>query len=233
MKTIYCKFIFAALFLICSFQGISQPQTAKSWTLNTAQTGTKEYVARDNIILNTGFSYTPSAGNTFTARIDPTLLFPPTGNTYAKPDGTITPDFTLGSVVGSIQGQFVVSPTGAATYTIPIDVPAGINGMQPNISLVYNSQSGNGVAGWGWNLSGTSAITKGAKTIFSDDAVSGIDFSTKSDYYLDGNKLFIKTGSYGITNAEYGTENRTYVKIKQTERGVRQNSNKGDFSINQ
>ena len=50
--------------------------------------------------------------------------------------------------VGSIEGTFDASSTGAATYFIPIDAPLGVGGLQPSIGIVYNSQSGNGVAGW-------------------------------------------------------------------------------------
>ena len=53
----------------------------------------------------------------------------------------------------SVFAQSVTSD-GAFTYSIPIKLPAGTNGMQPNISLNYNSMGGNGMVGVGWNLSG-------------------------------------------------------------------------------
>ncbi len=48
--------------------------------------------------------------------------------------------------------QDVSSFIGAATYNIPIEVPKGRNGIQPNLSLYYDSYSSNGWIGVGWDL---------------------------------------------------------------------------------
>ena len=59
-----------------------------------------------------------------------------------------------GEVVGMVDGQFQVAPSGAATYTIPLKIPKGISGVQPDLALTYNSQGSNGLLGVGWSLSG-------------------------------------------------------------------------------
>ena len=43
--------------------------------------------------------------------------------------------------------------TGTGSYAIPIQLPAGRNGFQPQLSLTYSSGSGNGPFGLGWALS--------------------------------------------------------------------------------
>src|SRR5215210_1949414 len=43
--------------------------------------------------------------------------------------------------------------TGTGNFTIPIALPPGRNGFQPQLSLVYSTGTGNGPFGLGWGLS--------------------------------------------------------------------------------
>src|SRR2546430_11816038 len=42
--------------------------------------------------------------------------------------------------------------TGTGNFTVPIAVPPGRNGFQPQLNLVYSTGSGNGPFGLGWSL---------------------------------------------------------------------------------
>ena len=42
--------------------------------------------------------------------------------------------------------------SGAFTRSIPIAVPPGRRGLDPSLSLSYNSSTGNGFVGAGWSL---------------------------------------------------------------------------------
>jgi virulence plasmid B protein len=43
--------------------------------------------------------------------------------------------------------------TGTGNFTVPIALPSGRNGFQPQLNLVYSTGNGNGVFGLGWSLS--------------------------------------------------------------------------------
>ncbi len=91
--------------------------------------------------------------------------------------------------VGSLSGSFAINTTGAAAYTIPIEVPPGINGMQPNLTLVYNSQAGNGEMGLGWGLVGASSIYRCPTTLAQDGFIDGVDYDNNDQYCLDGQTI--------------------------------------------
>ena len=115
--------------------------------------------------------------------------------------------------VGSSQGEFQVSSTGGATYSIAIDMPEGIHGMQPSIALTYNSQGGNGIAGWGFNLSGISSITCVPRDVYHDGVASGVRYDSSDAFNLDGKRLILKSGTEGTAGAVYVLESEPFTEV--------------------
>ena len=143
-----------------------------------------------------------------------TLLLMTVSVTWAQDNNEIDPPKEDGKVVvGAIGGFVDVAALGGASYSIPIQVPEGIGGMQPNLSIVYNSQGGNGLLGWGWNLGGLSAITRVGHTLYHDGYVDGVDFDGDR-FALDGQRLFaLDAVEYGSNGTEYKTESDGMNKI--------------------
>jgi RHS repeat-associated protein len=115
--------------------------------------------------------------------------------------------------VGVIEGAHGVSTTGAATYALPIKVAPGTNGMAPVISVNYNSQTGNGLCGWGWGLSGISAISRTGRNYWNDEKVEAVTLTNNDAFALDGSRLTPLTGNNGADNTVYGAEAETYAQI--------------------
>ena len=121
--------------------------------------------------------------------------------------------------VGAIPGVIDVSPMGAATYTIPIDVVPGTQGMQPNLSIVYNSMSGMGLLGMKWNLAGLSAITRCGQVPYYDENITSIQISANDRFALNGDRLIrTNNGVYGALDGEYATEIENFTQV--TSHGV-------------
>ena len=116
------------------------------------------------------------------------------------------------SPVGATPGQFRVAESGAATY-IPIALPPGTAGMQPALSLNYNSQSGNGLLGVGWSLGGLSAITRCPQTQAQDGVRGSVNYDSNDRFCLEGQRLIVVSGIYGADGAEYRTEIESYSRI--------------------
>ncbi len=93
--------------------------------------------------------------------------------------------------------------------------PSG-GGMAPEISLDYNSQSGGGLAGPGWNLSGLSAISRCAQTREAGDPRPvGVDLTATDRFCLDGQRLIVSNGlAYGADGAEYRTEVDQILRVR-------------------
>ncbi|CAC9628195.1 hypothetical protein [uncultured Gammaproteobacteria bacterium] len=117
------------------------------------------------------------------------------------------------ALVGGTAGSFSVNQ-GAANYAIPITVPPGIAGMQPKLSINYNSNVGNGQLGVGFSLSGLSAIHRCAKTIVTDGVKGGVNYNNNDRYCLNGQRLIAISGTDGQSGSEYRTRINDFSRIK-------------------
>ncbi len=109
-----------------------------------------------------------------------------------------------------------VSATGAISYSIPIQGPPGIGTVVPSLSLSYNSQSGGGLLGLGWSLSGLSSIARCPQTVAQDPNVfvnGMVAFTTADRFCLDGKRLIAVNGAYGADGTEYRTEINSYTQV--------------------
>lgn len=196
---------YAILWTTLTIGSISAQEALPTWELQTPESENRNYIARDFVRLKPGFSYKSTLGKKFHATTNPCLLFPSANDTYIDSNGNIVTDPLQGSVVGKIPGEINVNASGGTTYTIPISCPAGIQGMNPNLSLAYNSQAGNGIAGWGWNINGISMITRTGKNYYYDNERDNITWDKDCPLALDGQRLIpIYSSNDSI---EYRTEN--------------------------
>ncbi|WP_202776138.1 SpvB/TcaC N-terminal domain-containing protein, partial [Bathymodiolus azoricus thioautotrophic gill symbiont] len=126
-----------------------------------------------------------------------------------------TASIDTSALVGSTAGGLSINQ-GAANYTIPITVPPGIAGMQPELSINYNSNAGNGQLGVGFSLGGSSIIHRCSKTIATDGTKGGVNYDSNDRYCIDGQRLIATAGTNGQASSEYHTEIKSFRKIKFT-----------------
>ena len=125
----------------------------------------------------------------------------------------LIPGLVFAQAQMSTPGSFAVSSSGAATYTIPLQVPPGTAGMQPSLALSYNGQAGNGLAGVGWSLSGSSSIHRCPRSYVQDGSLGGVNYDANDRLCLDGDRLVLVGGTYGFAGSEYRTEHESFSKI--------------------
>lgn len=182
--------------------------------IDTALTKAKNYVfkASDEILMDSAFqrkSHFTNPNRNYYAEfdLDKYGIFPPNqGLQGGENEGD-------NGYVGAIDGVIDVGKLGNAVYAIPIDLPQGVNGMQPKLSIFYNNQAGNGLLGWCWDLAGLSTITRTGKTRYHDGVCGGVTLDDDYDrFMLDGMRL-IPCISYGTDSIEFKTEQDEMSRI--------------------
>ncbi len=119
------------------------------------------------------------------------------------------------TMVGRTPGTIAVSPSGAATYTIPLWTPPGPRRIQPFLALTYSSQAGNGIVGVGWTVSGAMpSIERCPRTTVEDGAPTSAVYLTQTDRFcINGNRLRWVSGNYGQAGSIYQTESADFSRI--------------------
>ena len=155
-------------------------------------------------VVSEGFNRNGNVTTNITGYASTTFNYPSIPSSYSTMPGT---------AVGGMGATVCVSPMGGATCSIPIEIPVGLGDMQPNLSIVYNSQSGNGMCGYGANLSGISVITRGVKDIYHDGSAQGMKYLADDALYLDGVRLILTSGTEGQEGAIYNPESDPFTKV--------------------
>ena len=119
-----------------------------------------------------------------------------------------------------LPGQFNVGTSGAATYSIPIQVPPGTAGMQPSISLNYSSQGSNDIMGLGWSIGGLPSVQWCAPTRAQDGFDGYTNYGDGGRFCMGGQRLvstdetdYWQTYYGDFLSGEYRTEIDNYTKI--------------------
>lgn len=121
-------------------------------------------------------------------------------------------DVDVSCDVGEIPVQYTLSPTGAVTYQVPMNIHSASNGFQPQLSFSYNSQQTESVLGYGWSMAGMSSVVHVGGSIYYDGKTTPLSLS-EDKLMLDGIRL-IKQGT-DTWQTEQG-----FVKVKKLSDGV-------------
>ena len=182
-------------------------------TFTNTESGNQLHAARNSVTLGPGYTYTPNWG-ALTVEIQNPIV----SGTVSYTSSPVDPETRIldtDYLPGATSGSFSVNPAGGANYTIPLELLPGVNGLAPELSIVYSSNSGPGIAGYGWQIGGLSTITRGPQTYYHDNSVGGVGLTILDRFYLDGQRLVPTSGNYGDAGATYQTDNDIFTRVSQ------------------
>ena len=126
------------------------------------------------------------------------------------------------TVPGALMGSFAVNGRGRATYAVPITVPPGRDGIEPNLSINFSNGASNGLLGTGWSIGGLSSISRCPRIAALDPQqdprrawARPVQFTNDDQLCLDGNPLVLVSETANLVPfAEYRTEIDTFSRIR-------------------
>lgn len=202
------KLFYSIIISLLSVAGYSQT------ILHQNESTTRTVQDPQTVIMAPGFRATSGISNPFIAKIGPGTENPGGGPSDSQAGANNPSGTPPNQVFHDTKGEIDVTPGGQLQFSQPIALPPGIKSVAPQINLVYTSGSGNGIAGFGWNISGITSISRIGKTLETDGSVMGIHLDYSDYYTFNGKRLILKSGQYGRDGAEYVTEKYSNIKIK-------------------
>jgi RHS repeat-associated protein len=130
----------------------------------------------------------------------------------SAPDPNVSSTAPAQQWVGAVPGSPSVEG-GAATYRVPIEIPPGRAGMQPDVALAYSSRNGNGLAGVGWAISAGSTIYRCPRTLAQEGGNRPVLHDSLDRLCLDGQRLIANNEFYVSTGTQYRTDIDTFTRI--------------------
>lgn len=127
------------------------------------------------------------------------------------PDASSSRDFPVCGVPVNVD----TTPLGAATFSIPIEVPPGVASMTPQLSIAYSSMQGDGPLGLGCFIQGLSGITRTSKDIWHDDKVAGVAYDESDALRLDRKRLMKKSGATAGGDKVFTIEDSPFTTVIQ------------------
>jgi len=203
--------LFSSFILSCiSILGYSQT------ILYQSESSSRTVQDPQSVVLAQGFHATSGISNPFVAKIGPATENPGGGPADSQagssnPSGTTAP---AGKSFHDTKGNIEVTGAGQLQFTLPIALPPGIKNVAPNMSLIYLSNSGNGISGFGWTISGITSISRSGKNIEKDGELTSVKLDYSDYYSFNGQRLILESGEYGKDGAQYVTEKFSNIKIK-------------------
>ena len=194
--------------LIELFHQQSWAQNPFNITKSSFDNGQKTYVAQNNILFLPGYEYSDSQSKLH-GYIDVQTNYQSAYSDETFDQSVINTSLDVGRIVGAQS----VSETGAAVYSIRIELPEGTNKLMPDLSLLYNSHQGDGMLGIGWGIQGLSEISLSSSSWYYDSETENIELDGLDNFALDGGRLFATNGSYGSNGTIYHSEVETYLNV--------------------
>jgi len=117
------------------------------------------------------------------------------------------------AVHGRTVGSAGVTSIGTATYSIPLVLPRGTNGLTPQLAITYDHRTGSSPLGVGWHIGGLSTIARCVSTKVQEGAPRSVRLDYNDQYCLDDQKLRLEAGTHGQAGAQYRTEVESFARV--------------------